>query len=167
MPTHTTSCASMQAGRAAVLGLATVLAATGAATGTAGVLASTPTSFKFVASTKGPSFVFGGGVDAVLASNDGSGNIYACGKSGALGLWSLAGASLTLKHGQPPGPPPLSFSSFAKTRQCCCDRQHSYNFDTDDVVTPKRETGRDQRMQRLDVPSPDGTGWPANARRVC
>lgn len=106
MPTHTTSCASMQAGRAAVLGLATVLAATGAATGTAGVLASTPTSFKFVASTKGPSFVFGGGVDAVLASNDGSGNIYACGKSGALGLWSLAGASLTLKHGQPPGPPP-------------------------------------------------------------
>ena len=38
----------MQAGRAAVLGLATVLAATGAATGTAGVLASTPTSFKFV-----------------------------------------------------------------------------------------------------------------------
>lgn len=95
-----------------MLGLATVLAATGAATGTAGVLASTPTSFKFVASTKGPSFVFGGGVDAVLASNDGSGNIYACGKSGALGLWSLADASLTLKHGQPPGlssPPLLPF----------------------------------------------------------
>ena len=53
----------MQAGRAAVLGLATVLAATGAATGTAGVLASTPRGMHRVK-------------DAVVATNIDNGSIF-------------------------------------------------------------------------------------------